>query len=110
MPAYRSSYSVPSDSSKENEATGASSGGSVSLLRPALYGTPPHTALKAAANAPAQPGERRKGSPVKFQPDYHYLEDAARNRTPKRFPLYEHIVDSSVMEAALGVRFSSLEM
>ncbi|MEF2795852.1 MAG: hypothetical protein U0N62_10310 [Hydrogeniiclostridium sp.] len=47
---------------------------------------------------------------MKFQPDYHYLEDAARNRTPKRLPLYEHIVDSSVMEAALGVRFSSLEM
>lgn len=62
--------------------------------------------------SPSSAWGKRKGkrSPVKFQSDYHYLEDAARNRTPKRLPLYEHIVDSSVMEAALGVRFSSLEM
>lgn len=43
---------------------------------------------------------------MKFQPDYRHLENAARNRTPERLPLYEHIVDCSVMEAVRGVRFS----
>lgn len=45
---------------------------------------------------------------MRFQPDYHNLLDAACNRVPARLPLYEHIVDCSVMEALRGVRFASL--
>lgn len=45
---------------------------------------------------------------MRFQPDYHNLLDAACNRVPACLPLYEHIVDCSVMEALRGVRFASL--
>ena len=39
---------------------------------------------------------------MSFHPDYHNLEDAAFNREAKRLPLYEHIIDTSVMGAVLG--------
>ena len=38
-----------------------------------------------------------------FQPDYNHLIDAAMNRMPKRMPLYDHGVDSSVMEKITGI-------
>ena len=43
-----------------------------------------------------------------FHPDYRNLEDAAWNRVPKRLPLYEHLVDISVMEDVLQVEFAHL--
>ena len=43
-----------------------------------------------------------------FQPDYHNLLDAALNREPQRLPLYEHLVDCTVMEELMGVKFSHL--
>jgi len=43
-----------------------------------------------------------------FQPDYRNLIDAALNRRPARYPLYEHIISEEVMEAILGNRFAGL--
>ena len=43
-----------------------------------------------------------------FQPDYHHLVDAARNREARRLPLYEHIVSEAVMERVLGRPFAPL--
>ena len=43
-----------------------------------------------------------------FQPDYQHVVDAARNRTPRRLPLYEHIISEEVMEEILGKRFLNL--
>jgi len=43
-----------------------------------------------------------------FQPDFTNLLDAARNVTPRRLPLYEHIISESVMERILGRSFAGL--
>lgn len=43
---------------------------------------------------------------MKFVPDYRNLEKAARNLTPERYPLYEHIICTEMMENVLGKRFS----
>lgn len=43
-----------------------------------------------------------------FQPDYHNLVDAARNKIPKRLPLYEHLIDWGIMEQIMGVKFAHL--
>ena len=40
-----------------------------------------------------------------FQPDYHNLENCARNMEAPRLPLYEHIICTSVMEQILECRF-----
>lgn len=37
-----------------------------------------------------------------FQPDYRHIEAAARNRTPKRMPLYEHIINVEKVEAIIN--------
>ncbi len=41
-------------------------------------------------------------------PDYRRIGDAARNVRPDRTPIYEHIIDESVMESILGVEFAGL--
>lgn len=43
-----------------------------------------------------------------FQPDYNHLVNACKNITPKRTPLYEHIISTEVMEQILGVQFGDL--
>ncbi len=43
-----------------------------------------------------------------FVPDYQNLVDAAWNRPAKRLPLYEHQINQSRIEAALGTEFSAL--
>ncbi len=43
-----------------------------------------------------------------FEPDYQLVVDAAFNRTPKRIPLYEHIISDEIMEIVLGVQFREL--
>jgi len=45
----------------------------------------------------------------KFEPDYAHVVDAARNIAPKRMPLYEHLIDVSVMERITGKRFASAQ-
>ena len=35
-----------------------------------------------------------------FEPDYRNIEDAARNRRPRRLPLYEHGINTKVLSAA----------
>ncbi len=45
---------------------------------------------------------------MSFQPDYHNIEDAARNKVSARLPLYEHIVNTGIMEAVLDTPFGSL--
>src|SRR5690554_2199568 len=43
-----------------------------------------------------------------FQPDYINVVLAASNRTPKRIPLYEHIISEEVMEEVLDKPFAQL--
>lgn len=43
-----------------------------------------------------------------FKPDYKNIEDCAYNRVPKRIPLYEHNIDSKILEAATGKNFTGL--
>lgn len=43
-----------------------------------------------------------------FEPDYRHMVAAARNRTPERYPLYEHGISFHVMEAVLGCEFAGL--
>lgn len=43
---------------------------------------------------------------MKFVPDYRNLENAARNITPARYPLYEHIICAEIMETVLEKQFS----
>lgn len=40
---------------------------------------------------------------IEFHPDWRNLENAVRNRKPKRLPLYEHIVDPVVMGRVMDV-------
>lgn len=44
----------------------------------------------------------------KFTPDYQNIVDAARNKTPKRYPLYEHGISFYHMEKVLDVKFVDL--
>ncbi|GAG62596.1 unnamed protein product [marine sediment metagenome] len=43
-----------------------------------------------------------------FKPNYTNILNAAKNIKPKRMPLYEHIIDITIMEKILGKKFSSL--
>lgn len=45
---------------------------------------------------------------MEFEPDCTAIEDAARNRRPRRLPLYEHIISTGIMETVLGREFSGL--
>ena len=47
-------------------------------------------------------------SPSPFRPDYRHFAAVMRNERPDRLPLYEHLVDVSIMEQVLGVRFAEL--
>jgi len=43
-----------------------------------------------------------------FQPDYRYLQSAARNIEAARIPLYEHIIGTDVAEKIMNKKFASL--
>lgn len=43
-----------------------------------------------------------------FEPDYTNILDAAKNKKPKRLPLYEHIISEKVMERILNRSFAEL--
>ena len=43
-----------------------------------------------------------------FQPDYTNIVDAAKNKKPKRMPIYEHIICDEMMEQVLGKKFATL--
>lgn len=43
-----------------------------------------------------------------FVPDYRNIVDAAKNKTPKRYPLYEHGIHWKTMEKILGVEFADM--
>jgi uroporphyrinogen decarboxylase len=43
-----------------------------------------------------------------FQNDYRHMLDVLNNRRPQRLPIYEHIIDPTIMEAILGVEFADL--
>jgi uroporphyrinogen decarboxylase len=43
-----------------------------------------------------------------FLPDYSHMLDVLANRRPRRLPIYEHIIDPSIMEAILGEQFAGL--
>jgi uroporphyrinogen decarboxylase len=43
-----------------------------------------------------------------FEPDYRNILNAVHRIRPKRFPLYEHIIDISIMEKIHGFKFSGL--
>lgn len=45
---------------------------------------------------------------MEFMPDYRNLVDSARNRVPKRTPLYEHIISSVKMGEITGTAFAPL--
>ena len=40
-----------------------------------------------------------------FEPDYRNM-DCARNKKPRRIPLYEHGIDDGIMEGFLGKKFA----
>lgn len=40
-----------------------------------------------------------------FVPDYENAREAAKNRKPKRLPLYEHLISDTKMEEIMGKRF-----
>ncbi len=44
----------------------------------------------------------------KFEPDYNNIVDAALNKVPSRYPLYEHIVSIKVIGEIIGVDMSQL--
>jgi uroporphyrinogen decarboxylase len=43
-----------------------------------------------------------------FNPDYHHVIDAARNKKSARIPLYEHLISTSIMETMGGEKFADL--
>ena len=45
---------------------------------------------------------------LNFQPDYNNILNTVYKMKPKRIPLYEHIIDLSIMEKILGEDFSGL--
>ena len=51
----------------------------------------------------------KRGDEVSFQPDYNNILDAAKNKRPKRLPLYEHKIDPVIMEQILNEKFAEME-
>jgi uroporphyrinogen decarboxylase len=45
---------------------------------------------------------------MQYQPDYHHMLDVLANRRPARLPVYEHIINTPIMEQILGVDFDDL--
>ena len=45
---------------------------------------------------------------MNFQPDYHNVLNAARNRESARLPLYEHIISQNKMAEIIGYDFTPL--
>ncbi|MFO7637337.1 MAG: uroporphyrinogen decarboxylase family protein [Clostridia bacterium] len=43
-----------------------------------------------------------------FEPDYNHLLSAAKNITPERIPIYEHLISTGKMEEILATPFASL--
>jgi len=43
-----------------------------------------------------------------YQNDYRYMLDVLANRRPARLPVYEHLINTPVMEKVLGVQFAGL--
>ncbi len=43
-----------------------------------------------------------------FEPDYRYFADVMKNVRPVRLPVYEHLVNTPIMEAILDKRFAEL--
>ena len=43
-----------------------------------------------------------------WQPDYRHFADVMANRHPTRLPLYEHLINNSIMERILDVRLDNL--
>lgn len=43
-----------------------------------------------------------------FTPDYRNIFYAAKNMTPERMPLYEHIISDKFMEKVLNIKFAEL--
>ena len=41
-----------------------------------------------------------------FQPDYRYMENAARNQEASRLPLYEHLIDTGKIEEFYNKSFA----
>ena len=78
---------------------------------PAGQGAPGAPSGTGAAQPPT--AQKSPGAPAilkadGFEPDYTNLADAARNVAPGRMPLYEHIIDASVMERITGADFAQL--
>lgn len=45
---------------------------------------------------------------TQYQPDYTRVEKAARNQEADRFPLYEHLISTGIMEKITGKKFAAL--
>ena len=43
-----------------------------------------------------------------FQPDYRHMLDVLANRRPARLPVYEHLINTGIMERILGASFAAL--
>ena len=43
-----------------------------------------------------------------FQPDYRHMLCVMQNKRPERLPLYEHLINTPVMEKILGYKFADL--
>ena len=43
-----------------------------------------------------------------FEPDYTYFVQVMANKKPSRLPIYEHIINDSIMEEILDVKFAEL--
>jgi uroporphyrinogen decarboxylase len=45
---------------------------------------------------------------MKFTPDFNNIVMAAKNNTPERMPIYEHVISESVMEIIMNKKFQDL--
>jgi uroporphyrinogen decarboxylase len=45
---------------------------------------------------------------MQFQPDYRHMLSVMQNKRPERLPLYEHLINTPVMENILGFKFADL--
>ena len=45
---------------------------------------------------------------MSFQPNFHHMLSVLKNERPERLPIYEHIINPTVMEKILGVKFGNL--
>lgn len=45
---------------------------------------------------------------MRFQPDYRNMLSVMNNKRPARLPLYEHLINTPVMEKILGFKFADL--